>query len=720
MRRLTEIVFSAMLCTVFFSGTGYPKEPVYIGLSAPMSGQYSAYGKDFKKAIDLAVDHLNNEGGINGQAVEIIVEDSQGTPKISKRIARKFTADQRIVAEIGDFTSSSSMAAAPIYRKAGMVQFSPTASHPSFAPGSPFSFSIAGTQAAGEGPFMAQHAISTLKKKRLSVLYINNDWGIASKKYFIEEAQRLGATIVAVESYLEGTSDFEAVLAKIRKSQPDLLYICSMYEDGALISRQRLKLGWDDVIIMGAGPLYSIQFLENAGKAAENVFAGTAFFPNSPLPEVQQFVKSYEARYNLVPNLFAAYAYDAMSILAEAIKKAGADRRAIRDELAKTSNFPGATGAITFTKHGDVVKKRVLVQVKNGDFVLYSIEPVFIGLTAPMTGQYASYGDSFKKAIDLALDQINKEGVINGRPIELIVEDSQGIPKFAKRIARKFTTDKRIVAEIGDFTSSCSLAAQAFYQKAGMVQLSPTASHPSFAPGSPFSFSVAGTQAGVGPFMAEVAVTVLNKKNIAVLHVNNDWGMASKKFFIEEAERLGATIVAVESYLDGTTDFVAPLKRLHSLQPELLYICSMVKDGAVICKQRQELGWEEVTVAGPDSFYSKKFIELGGEAVENVYTASAFFPNNPRPSVQQFVKAYEKLYNQTPTLYAADAFDAMNILAKAIEKVGTDRQAIRDELAKTSNFSGATGTITFSQHGDVAKERVVLQVENSEFVLYGK
>lgn len=350
--------------------------------------------------------------------------------------------------------------------------------------------------------------------------------------------------------------------------------------------------------------------------------------------------------------------------------------------------------------------------------VCHAKEPICIGLTSPMTGQYAAYGDSFKKAIDLSVDQINKNSGIKGRPIELIVEDSQGIPKIAKRIARKFTTDKRIVAQIGDFTSSCSLAAQTFYQRAGMVQLSPTASHPSFAPGSLFSFSIAGTQAGVGPFMANVAVSVLHKKKIAVLHVNNDWGMASKKFFVEEAEKLGATLVAVESYLDGTADFTAHLKKLQSLQPELLYICSMIKDGAMICKKRKELEWNDVTVVGPDSFYSQKFIELGGKAVENVYTTSAFFPKDPRPIIQKFVKAYEKRYHNTPTLYAADAYDAMNILAEAIKKAGTDRRAIRDELAKTANFQGATGTITFSEHGDVAKERVVLQVKNGEFVLY--
>ena len=145
----------------------------------------------------------------------MIVGDSRADPKEAAALAHKFTSDGRIVAEIGDFSSTACLAAQPIYDRAGMVQLSPTASHPDFAPGSPWSFGIVGTQ-AGEGPFMDRYAAQKLGKKRIAVLHINNDWGIVSKDLFIKAAREMGADVIAVESYFETDKDFTGVLTKLR------------------------------------------------------------------------------------------------------------------------------------------------------------------------------------------------------------------------------------------------------------------------------------------------------------------------------------------------------------------------------------------------------------------------------------------------------------------------------------------------------------------------
>ncbi len=370
MKKIMRIILVALSFLFLFSSFSCAKEPIYIGLSAPMTGQDAAYGNNFKRAIDLAMDQINQEGGIDGHPVKLIVEDSQGSPKIAKKIARKFTADKRIVAEIGDFTSSSSMAAAKLYQRAGMVQFSPSASHPSFAPGSPFSFSIAGTQ-EGMGPSCAKKAVNVLHKNKLAVLYTNNGWGGVAQKFFVEEAERLGVEIRAVESYLEGTTDFIPVLKRLREKKPDLLYICTKYKDGAMIARQRQELGWNDVDIMGRTALYSPKFIDLAGEAAESIFTETVFFPNNPRSEVQKFTTMYTKRYNSVPDVFAAYAFDAMNLLAQAMRHGGTSRSAIRDQLIKIKDYQGVTGKITFTQHGDIEREYILLQVKNGEFILY-------------------------------------------------------------------------------------------------------------------------------------------------------------------------------------------------------------------------------------------------------------------------------------------------------------------------------------------------------------
>jgi len=157
-----------------------------------------------------------------------------------------------------------------------------------------------------------------------------------------------------------------------------------------------------------------------------------------------------------------------------------------------------------------------------GGGTVWSADPIYIGVSGPLTGNYAEYGQNWKKAMDLGLGWINGAGGVNGRPIELIYTDSKSDPKESAAVAQKYVSDKRIVATIGDFTSTACMAAQPIYDQAGLVQLSPTASHPNFAPGSVWSFGIIGTQAGEGPFMARYAVQMLGKKKLAVLYINND------------------------------------------------------------------------------------------------------------------------------------------------------------------------------------------------------
>jgi branched-chain amino acid transport system substrate-binding protein len=374
MKRFSRIlVLGALMAVVAMlagAPAGWSAEPINIALSAPLTGNFAEYGQNFQKAIDLGVEWINAGGGIKGRPIVMVVGDSKADPKEAAALAQKFTSDSKIVAEIGDFSSTACLAAQPIYDRAGMVQLSPTASHPGFAPGSPWSFGIVGTQ-AGEGPFMARYAVQKLGKKRLAVLYINNDWGIVSKDLFIKAAKEMGADVIATESYFETDKDFTGVLTKIRGQKPDLLYIPSFYNEAALINKQREKLGWTDVTMMGPGSLYSPKLLEIGGDSVNGLYTSAAFFPKDPQPNVQKFVKGFEAKYKATPNMFAAVAYDSINLLAFVIERAGTDRKAIRDELVKVRDFPGTTGKITFTERRDVVKEYRQLVVKNGEFTLY-------------------------------------------------------------------------------------------------------------------------------------------------------------------------------------------------------------------------------------------------------------------------------------------------------------------------------------------------------------
>jgi branched-chain amino acid transport system substrate-binding protein len=371
MRGQFWIMMLALAATVLAGGPlAWSGEPISVGLSAPMTGNYAEYGNNWKKAMDIAVEKINQKGGIKGRPLQLVVEDSKSDPKDSAQIAQKFVSDPRIVAELGDFTSTACMAAQPIYDRAGMVQLSPTASHPEFAPKSPWSFGIVGTQAE-EGAFMASYTIEKEGKKKIAVLYINNDWGIAAQEQYIKRVKELGGEIVAVENFFDRDKDFTGVLTKLRGAKPDALYIPSMYNEGALINKQREKLGWNDVAVFGPGSLYSPKLLEIGGSAVEGLHTSTIFMETDPRPEVQEFIKTFKARNNNVaPNMFAAVAYDALMILANAIDKAGPDRKAIRDELAKMRDYVGMTGKVSFTERRDVKRSYHYLIVQNGTWTL--------------------------------------------------------------------------------------------------------------------------------------------------------------------------------------------------------------------------------------------------------------------------------------------------------------------------------------------------------------
>ena len=345
-------------------------------------------------------------------------------------------------------------------------------------------------------------------------------------------------------------------------------------------------------------------------------------------------------------------------------------------------------------------------------------DTIHIALTAPITGDYSEYGKNFQRSVEMGIDFINADGGVLGKELVLSVGDSKGDPKESATLAQKWTSDPTIVAQIGDFTSTCCMASQPIYDQAQMVQLSPTASHTDYAKGSTWSFGIVGTQAAEGPFMADFAYNELGLRTIAVININNDWGVDTQKYFCEAFEKLGGKIVAEESYFDGEKDFTAILTKLKASNPDALFMAAMYNDGALISKQRAKLGWD-VTVVGPSSLYSEQLLTLGGDAVEGLYTNVSFFTEDPDPKVQSYVTEFEAKYGLKPNFHAALAFDAINLLADAIEKAGTtDRAAIREVLSGTKDFDALTGSITFTPVGDAVKQYTRVWIKDGKFEVY--
>jgi branched-chain amino acid transport system substrate-binding protein len=355
--------------TVFAQTAG--GEPVTIGVSGPLTGQNAQYGAQWKKGFDLALEEVNAKGGVNGRPLQYVFEDSQADPRQTVAIAQKFVSDPKIVVEVGDFSSTASMAASPIYQRAGLVQFGFTNSHPNFTKGGDFIWSNSVSQ-ADEQPRLAKYA-ADLGFKRLAVLYLNTDWGRQSQKIFSEAAKADGLDVVASEGYQPDEKDFRSTLVRVRDAKPDAIVLISYYADGALITRQIRTVGLTTPIV-ASGSIYSPKFIELAGDAANGVFTETNFFPGENRPEVQTFVTKFRAKYNEEPDDFNAVAYDTIILLAAVMNQYGVDRTAIRDGLAQIKDVPSVIyGKATFDPETRRVAgaRAVYLVIKNGQYTLW-------------------------------------------------------------------------------------------------------------------------------------------------------------------------------------------------------------------------------------------------------------------------------------------------------------------------------------------------------------
>ena len=322
-------------------------------------------------------------------------------------------------------------------------------------------------------------------------------------------------------------------------------------------------------------------------------------------------------------------------------------------------------------------------------------DPIVAGVSGPLTGPNAQYGAQWKRGFDLALETINKTGV-KGRPIEYDFQDSQSDPRQSVAVAQKFVADPRVVIELGDFSSPASMAASPIYQRAKLVQFGFTNSHPDFTKGGDHMWSNSTNQAEEQPHLAEYAATKLNFKRPAVLHLNTDWGRTAKDAFLKAAPGLGMEVAAVEGYLSAEQDFRPTLVRARDSNPDGLVLLSYYADGALIARQARDTGLTLPILAGTSN-YSPKFIELGGTGVEGVFIMSNFFPGDPRPEVQEFVKIFRAKYDTDPDSFCAGAYDTMNLFATLCDRYGTTREAMQTGLMEIKDVPSVIyGKVTFN------------------------
>jgi branched-chain amino acid transport system substrate-binding protein len=224
------------------------------------------------------------------------------------------------------------------------------------------------------------------------------------------------------------------------------------------------------------------------------------------------------------------------------------------------------------------------------------------------------------------------------------------------------------------------------------------------------------------PDLAQYTVKKLGKKNVGVVYVYNDWGIQTKDFYVKELEKLGAKVVATEVVYDKDTDFKAQLTKLKGANPDVLAVLTYYTTGALVIQQARNLGIAAPLV-GTGTLYEDKFLDLAGKGnAEGLAINTEFNADEPSPVVRAFVAAYQKLHpGEKPEPYHATTYDAARLILAAIEKAGTDRDAVRDAIGASKSFPGVTGTFSFNDNRErEAKDQVYLVVKDGKWSFIGR
>lgn len=345
-------------------------------------------------------------------------------------------------------------------------------------------------------------------------------------------------------------------------------------------------------------------------------------------------------------------------------------------------------------------------------------DAVKIGGLLEMTGGSASFGISSKNGIDLAFQEINANGgVLGGKKLELVIADTKSEASEATNGMQKLISQDKVAAVIGPNQSSAVIAASAINNGAKVLGITPMGTNPDITvdPGSgktrEYNYRACFIDPFQGTVMASFASKDLGVQKAAILIDNtSDYSKGLAKFFKENFEKNGGSVVIEEAFLQKDTDFKSTLTKIKAANPDFIYIPGYYQEVGLIVKQAREIGLN-VPMAGGDGWDSAKLPEIAGkEALNNTYFSSLYSPDDSSEVNKKFVEEYQKAYNAKPDVFAALAYDSAKLVVNAIKEANSaDPAKIAAAMAKTSGFKGVSGDVVFDESHNPVKSAVIIE-----------
>lgn len=366
-------------------------------------------------------------------------------------------------------------------------------------------------------------------------------------------------------------------------------------------------------------------------------------------------------------------------------------------------------------------------------------EELVIGEYGSLTGNDATFGQSTKNGVEIAMDELTatKQGKIGGLPVRIVVEDDQGRAEEAATVVQKLINADRVIAVLGEVASSRSLAAAPLCQEAGVPMITPSSTNPKVTQVGDRIFRMCFLDDFQGMVMARFTAENLKLKKVAILKdVRSDYSVGLAGFFTDAFTKMGGQVLIEQSFSAGDQDFRAQLTAIKAKNPDAIIMPVYYTEAGLIARQARELGIKAPMI-GSDGWESGQLIEIGGEALNGCYYTNHWALDQPNPALQAFLDKYKAKFNGEPDAIGGLAYDAAGVLFHSLEllytqdpeafkglsskQAGTEgrkaaEQKLRDLIAATSGYSGVTGTITLDANRDASKPAVVIAIKDGKKV----
>ena len=326
-----------------------------------------------------------------------------------------------------------------------------------------------------------------------------------------------------------------------------------------------------------------------------------------------------------------------------------------------------------------------------------------IGINVPLTGFAAADGKSALTGAELAVEQINAAGGVNGKMLELIVEDDQANPKQSVPAVIKMIESDGVVLGISGSYSGATRAAAGIYQDAGVPYIAAFAIHPDITRAGDYVFRTSFVGIVQGRAGAKLVGEDLGKKNVVIITLNNDFGKSLAEGFKEKAAAYGITIVNEYNYGIKDRQFGSIVAKVKADNPDAIYASGYFFTAGPLVKQLRA-GGVSATIIGQEGYDSQKFIDIAGKAAEGVIITTSLDRDSDAPETKSFIEAFEKKAGFKVDMVAASGHTAVKVAAAALAKAGDgDAKALRDALAAIT-VEASTGRISFNALGEVQKD----------------